>query len=518
MIQQRGRALCGLLALVLALALLPAPARADGTADARQRILDCYAQDAESVDLSDCGLNADALNELFYGLLYGNELPWYADGYSYRYYENSGLITEFIPRNLDETEYDRSLYEQKTAEILQETVFPGMDSWQILLSLHDYLAANCAYDESGTCRKGYDLLVGGTAVCSGYARAYMDLAKRAGVECVYVKSDGMDHAWNLARVNGNWYHVDVTWDDPVPNRQGRVLHKYFLLSDGAVSDPEHRHSGWDTDIVCSDTSFDTDCFWEGLTSRICYQDASTSYLRRLRDENQTLICRREEQTGRESVLYTMDEGYVDIGAGRYFYEDCGLTLWNGRLYFSDMERVYSMNTDGSGLKTELTGADGGKCIGGSFVRDGRVVLTLHDHDGNRWERQVTLSGATWHTHSYTAQVTLPTCQAGGYTDYFCECGARYRCEETKPTEHSYDAGQVTRQPTAGESGTRTFTCRICGLQYTEEIPPTGGEGASAAVPGENPRSGARNYWILAAVVVGAVALLPGRGKKQKTGK
>lgn len=51
--------------------------------------------------------------------------------------------------------------------------------------------------------------------CNGYALAFKDIMTRLNIQALHITSDSMQHAWNLVYLDGEWYHVDVTWDDPV---------------------------------------------------------------------------------------------------------------------------------------------------------------------------------------------------------------------------------------------------------------------------------------------------------------
>ena len=72
-----------------------------------------------------------------------------------------------------------------------------------------------------------------------------------------------------------------------------------------------------------------------------------------------------------------------------------------------------------------------------------------------------------HAHNYTAAVTAPTCTAQGYTTYSCSCGDSYQDNFTPAGAHSYSC-QITRTATANSPGQKTYTCSVCGAQYTEE--------------------------------------------------
>ena len=133
--------------------------------------------------------------------------------------------------------------------------------FQIVQALHDYLVRNCVYDRSAVnevispSRTAYGALANGKAVCQGYSLAYKLLLRRAGVPAIYVGSDSMQHAWNMVQMENNgWYHVDVTWDDPILHTstypEGNdggyfrdVSHELFLRCDSTMRD-ELNHYGW----------------------------------------------------------------------------------------------------------------------------------------------------------------------------------------------------------------------------------------------------------------------------------
>lgn len=455
------------LTLVLVFAIsLALPAHAAENTELEQTIIDACTY-GEEVSLIGYNLDSDDLNDLFYGLLYSGRLPWYTESkYTYSYMEDTGLVTKFTPAIMAEALYIQGHYEQKLAEILQETVFDGMSQWQIALSIHDYLIANSAYDETDTYREGYDLLTRGTSVCNGYAKAYMDLMNLAGIPTVMVTSDEMDHGWNLVCIDGNWYHVDVTWDDPTSNLQGRVEHTYFLLTDEEIRSADDPHYGWETDITCTDTQFQ-DSFWKGVTSRICYADGNTSYL--LRTEDYTnYIYSRDEFTGKETLLYTDEKQGLDIGQGSYYYPHRGLSLWDGRLYFSTPTAIRSMNLDGSDVRTEFSydAAGNGKYIYGSFVKNDTVYMTLRDHDDTvRVDQTISLDSTGYHVHSFTAAVTAPTCTEAGYILHTCSCGLTCQSNPTKTVDHTYEE-TVIKEGSFFSDGESEFTCTGCGDSFT----------------------------------------------------
>lgn len=108
-------------------------------------------------------------------------------------------------------------------------------------AVHDYIIKNTAYDYDNYIinqipKADYTavgLLKNKTAVCEGYAKTFYALMNLMNIPCKMVtgKGNGGDHAWNLINLGGKWYHIDVTWDDPVPDQKGYIGYGYFLLSD-----------------------------------------------------------------------------------------------------------------------------------------------------------------------------------------------------------------------------------------------------------------------------------------------
>ena len=116
-------------------------------------------------------------------------------------------------------------------------------------AIHDHLIehANYVEDSAPADHTPYNVLLEGRGVCDGYAYAAKLLLDAAGIENMLVTgtANGGEHRWNLVRLEENWYHMDITWDDPV-SADGREHHTYdyYLKGDAAMA-REHR---WETEI------------------------------------------------------------------------------------------------------------------------------------------------------------------------------------------------------------------------------------------------------------------------------
>ena len=119
--------------------------------------------------------------------------------------------------------------ENRVEGILAET--EGMSYFEKEQYFHDYLCNNVTYTADGVYSR-YSVigaLVNGKAVCEGYSRAMQLLCKAAGINCSLVKgwSDDTSHMWNIVEISGEWYELDVTWDDI--GEEG-PRYKYFNLT------------------------------------------------------------------------------------------------------------------------------------------------------------------------------------------------------------------------------------------------------------------------------------------------
>ena len=104
--------------------------------------------------------------------------------------------------------------------------------------VHEWLVQNIAYDRehlSDNVQDDHNLrgaLLEGIAVCDGYAKTYALTLRKLGITGVLVTSKDIGHAWNMVELDGNWYQVDCTWDDPVDgsDQLGYCMHKHLLCT------------------------------------------------------------------------------------------------------------------------------------------------------------------------------------------------------------------------------------------------------------------------------------------------
>lgn len=122
----------------------------------------------------------------------------------------------------------------------------GESDFESVKAVHDYLIKNYDYDEQHQNYLDYEGYLGGTMVCQGYCMAAflllseMDIPVRIVVGASEDYEADSDHAWNVVKVDGQWYNMDVTWDD----KGGKTPPDYtfFLKSDSDFY--KHTREGW----------------------------------------------------------------------------------------------------------------------------------------------------------------------------------------------------------------------------------------------------------------------------------
>ena len=123
------------------------------------------------------------------------------------------------------------------ADFKEEYITDGMSDFEKEIKIIEWLVENCEYQKADDWENGtaYSCIVNGEAQCSGYADAFLQTAKACGLEARYVYNK--QHAWNLVKLDGDWYHVDVTWEDPIGSNNygfGNLRNEYINLEDSEI--------------------------------------------------------------------------------------------------------------------------------------------------------------------------------------------------------------------------------------------------------------------------------------------
>lgn len=214
----------------------------------------------EAIEIPD--IDAKQLDRIFSALLYDNPDLFFVG-------RKCTLFSEML-RTYCSVEYiiTKEQYLERKQELIQtaEGVISSLsdpdDQWQTELEIHDYIVDNCEYkltEPKLVYSSSYGALVNGYAACEGYSKAAKLLLDMAGIENSVVSGisnnfDGEEgaHMWNAVNIDGEFYFLDCTWDDPVDKDKNELnFYSYFNINEEMISST---HSDFSYDFGCTATA------------------------------------------------------------------------------------------------------------------------------------------------------------------------------------------------------------------------------------------------------------------------
>ena len=128
------------------------------------------------------------------------------------------VINNFINENIQATQNDRQKIKLFHDFIIENTVYD--QDFQLDMDKNSYI-----YHPYNA----YGPLIEGKGICSGYSDAMAIFLDKIGVK--NYKVSNKEHIWNLVYLDSTWYHLDLTWDDPVTsNGQQVILYDFYLIT------------------------------------------------------------------------------------------------------------------------------------------------------------------------------------------------------------------------------------------------------------------------------------------------
>ena len=203
----------------------------DSQKAAYARIYAAAESHAASADLSGLGLTDESLSDAYWAFDYDNpQFFWVGNGYSYTTigYEVTELKIVYS-RSAAEAAKIQPLFSAAAQKIIDKALQKD-DLFERVLVIHDSITEMTTYNAYAPSYKSEadGPLVYGEALCEGYAKAFMYLCQSVGIECFCVAGyAGEDHMWNMLKLDGEWYHMDVTWDDV-------GTYEYFCVPDSQM--------------------------------------------------------------------------------------------------------------------------------------------------------------------------------------------------------------------------------------------------------------------------------------------
>ena len=478
------------------------------------RLVEAFKNYESSVDVSDIGITRDeAYNGGINTVINSHPEIIGIAGTSYYYSPSTNLVTKIVITYTSNAREEQQKLDAAINELNSRVDISGMTDEEIVLAYHEYLTSTVAYAYAAYLQGSlggaheydmYGALVNHSSVCQGYAETMFYLLKKAGLSCAIASSQNINHAWNIVKVNGKWYHVDATWDDPVWDMPGRSNHDYFLVSfDTMNKNTLVNHTKDRTDMVVSaqwgdtytsaiDTTYESGKFWNGVNKAILYKDGYWYSIGSGASDTGYQINKYQYSTGINKVIYSGTAKWTAPSGGYYPGVYGSIYLHGNSLYFATPDSLKKIDLISAAaspveilnIRTKYNSASGSNlyAFGEQY---GKVVYFIADtpnlkqtkdtSDSTKYNKnyeEYTLDICISHNWDAGVIVTAPTYKNEGTKKYTCT-----NCGETKTetiaklvcTDHVWDAGVVVTAPTYTSTGTKKYTCENCGETKTETI-------------------------------------------------
>lgn len=324
-----------------------------------EKITDGLLNFEESIVIEDYNIPITDYTKLRDAVLGTHPELFFVDNISYRYYTGAENIYAVAPIYAYSRSEAQSMLEEfyTSADYYLAKVDDSMSDFEKALILHDELVINSHYHIEGS--TNYTEMVEGWGRCENYAEAYAFLLAQVGIKSEIINSASMNHEWLKVCIDGEYYNVDITWDDPAGDndgdgyydeRIGKVEHTYFLLSDEKIQSSDMgsgRHYGYES-FHATSAKYDNYLFHD-YSTQLPYVDGEFYAV----EQSTGNLVKYNEEANTAEVLKNLP--YRWSAGGNYYWRGnfSSLAEQDGILYYNSPDAVYSYNiSDGT---SELIG-------------------------------------------------------------------------------------------------------------------------------------------------------------------
>lgn len=350
-----------------------------------------------------------------------------------------GIFYYSVTYNLSNERYSKTI--MKLKEVMESLDLDGKTDYEKCKAIREWIGKNVKYDrefvkDAANCprKNAHDMtgaILDGYAVCDGYAFLFHYMANAAGlltlIEEGYQISSGLQHAWNLVRIDGTFYYTDNTSIslDKDGNANGE-----FLL-------------GQDTMFNLTVTPKNNDI--ENTYSNISKDDWSKEHS--VCKGNHNLVMTGEGPATCETMGYT---GYYCTNPGCiYRYRDYNKAPLGHNYDYTNGEIIQSQDC----THPEITRYRCTRC------KDPKDV-----------ETKPSLGGHKWKAGDITKE---PTCTVNGEQQYTCTVCNQSKTEPVKATGHDWQINKILSAATCTSNGIARYICKTCGYGENHTIYATG---------------------------------------------
>ena len=170
--------------------------------------------------------------------------------------ESTGKVTLHLTKVYDDNMI--VILNYKVDEIIKKEIKPEDSARDKIKIIHDYIINNSKYDKERSDNKiinyksdnAYGVLIENFGLCGGYTDAMMLFLEKFNIPNYKISTE--NHVWNYVKVEDKWWHLDLTWDDPVAEDGRDILDdSYFLITDATLFSIEKKEHNYDKEIYAS---------------------------------------------------------------------------------------------------------------------------------------------------------------------------------------------------------------------------------------------------------------------------
>ena len=329
-----------------------------------------------NIDVSSYNMNTEAFKNAYWALLNSRPDLFYVSG-GFSYYSSDGIVTGLLPIYKYSGTDLKNRIRAFNSGVAKVVAYANQADTAIgkLLLVNDYLCVNFEYDTSYAIYSPDEMLSSGKGVCQAYMLLYRAVLNKLGLRSDTATSEAMNHTWNVVYLDGSWYHIDVTWNDPLSDRPLGAFHDNFLLSDSGIRSAGHYD--WDFSTAASSTKYD-DFFWTDISSALPVVNDVVYFLDPNMQGEKRVIRSWNIGSGANKAEYT----FSATANNQVIYTSDGAPFWatDDLFYYGVQNKLYSVDRASRLVRTEYNTGDSSMMIRRLFMNNGTLRMYIESWD------------------------------------------------------------------------------------------------------------------------------------------
>ena len=292
--------------------------------------------------------DADHFWKAYYSVLADHpELFWLDSSAEIQSNTFSGTVVRYSASTVVEPEKREEMRKalEEAADACIAGIDPGFSDYGKIKAVYEYLINETDYDaDAKDSQCVQSALLGHASVCAGYSKAFQFILHRMGYFCTYITGTiegGGDHAWNIVRIDGNYYHVDVTWGDPVfatEQEEGTGIslmnYNYLCCTDEEIG-LTHKAGDAIPLPACTEDYYNyyklNGMYYESWD----YDQVYNALMDSVYSGRSSIVLKFGSKEAYETARYELFENSMINDADQYLMRQYGVNSWNNRYAVDD---------------------------------------------------------------------------------------------------------------------------------------------------------------------------------------